>query len=528
MSTKINQKEYLKKYLSGDKKKKKKDKKIKTKATVKIIDDDMHVNNDLQIDEELLLTGEDAPQIVGIVDTSGQPVESKWKSFNAIKKEENLDDDLWGKKAETITNLREDLSPKRQKSPKSRQLLPTRRDSDQSPPRIAPTKRIHINGNNLHSEKPSRDRDQSPPRKASFARPRRDSDQSPPRKRSPARSRRNSDQSPPRRVSKTSRKDSDQSPRRRRSPDRKRIDQSPRRRQSPSKKRRNSDQSPPRRKTAGQSSPSRFDNSSAIRIKKENSPDQSPPRRGERENPFKKSIKLENPSPDSSPRNRRRSDSPPPTHKPSSSKMTKTLDGKRAGLQDAQTLRVETEERRRNEDKMYSKMSKEVSGRDAEVQIRKSSYRRHRKYVEEDPEVQRQKAEHEEKKKVLYSRWNKGVKQIEAFQAKISDDQYESSKPLARYSNDADLDEMLKQKEREDDPMLEYIRSKKKDQQLAKNVPVMPKYKGSYPENRFGIPPGYRWDGVDRSNGYEKKWFDVQSSKQAVAEEAYKYSVEDM
>jgi len=35
------------------------------------------------------------------------------------------------------------------------------------------------------------------------------------------------------------------------------------------------------------------------------------------------------------------------------------------------------------------------------------------------------------------------------------------SKPLARYADDEDLDQHLRDQEREGDPMLEYIRSKK-------------------------------------------------------------------
>lgn len=55
-----------------------------------------------------------------------------------------------------------------------------------------------------------------------------------------------------------------------------------------------------------------------------------------------------------------------------------------------------------------------------------------------------------------------------------------------------------------------------------------PKYQGPYPQNRFGIPPGHRWDGVDRSNGYEERWFRKQNDRKAKEEEAYKWGVEDM
>jgi pre-mRNA-splicing factor CWC26 len=109
---------------------------------------------------------------------------------------------------------------------------------------------------------------------------------------------------------------------------------------------------------------------------------------------------------------------------------------------------------------------------------------------------------------------------------KVVDMAYEMSKPLARYRDDEDLESLLKSREREGDPMLAYL--KKKQQKKEGKKKEKPKWNGPYPQNRFDIRPGYRWDGVDRSNGFEKDLFSRDANKKAVAEMAYKWSVEDM
>jgi hypothetical protein len=55
-----------------------------------------------------------------------------------------------------------------------------------------------------------------------------------------------------------------------------------------------------------------------------------------------------------------------------------------------------------------------------------------------------------------------------------------------------------------------------------------PVFSGSCPLNRFQIPPGYRWDGLDRSNGFEAKWFLRQNEISAQSVDAYRWSTENM
>lgn len=55
-----------------------------------------------------------------------------------------------------------------------------------------------------------------------------------------------------------------------------------------------------------------------------------------------------------------------------------------------------------------------------------------------------------------------------------------------------------------------------------------PVYKGPWKPNRFMIQPGYRWDGVDRSNGYEDQFLLHQNKNKSLAAEAHAWSTEDM
>ena len=194
-------------------------------------------------------------------------------------------------------------------------------------------------------------------------------------------------------------------------------------------------------------------------------------------------------------------------------RMKKTLDGKKAGLQNAKDLKDELAELKKRERKAMERLSDEQSGRNAKTMVRGRLAE-----AEARKEEERKKKEVPDEVKQKYEVWNKGVVQVKAATAQIEDDLHEMGKSLTRTVDDQDREAILKDREREDDPMAAYM--KKKKEKVFGKQRRYPQYTGPQPPaNRFGIRPGYRWDGVDRSNGFEKKLLTQGAQKKAEEEE---------
>jgi pre-mRNA-splicing factor CWC26 len=128
----------------------------------------------------------------------------------------------------------------------------------------------------------------------------------------------------------------------------------------------------------------------------------------------------------------------------------------------------------------------------------------------------------EEAAKSTAPAWGTGLAQQRGKAEKRERDRAEGAKPLARYEIDEDADREKREVMRFDDPMAQH---------LTRKAPTSskPKYRGPpAPPNRFDIQPGYRWDGVDRSNGFEKDFFQAHAHSRRQAEQAHSWATHDM
>lgn len=120
---------------------------------------------------------------------------------------------------------------------------------------------------------------------------------------------------------------------------------------------------------------------------------------------------------------------------------------------------------------------------------------------------------------------------------------------LARGADDEEMNDELKGRMRWDDPMAKYMAERRAEEEaetraLSKstvkgrsgattttsNTSVVRKkmYQGPpAAPNRYGILPGWRWDGVDRSNGFEKEWFQARSRRGREEELKFQWQMDE-
>jgi len=117
---------------------------------------------------------------------------------------------------------------------------------------------------------------------------------------------------------------------------------------------------------------------------------------------------------------------------------------------------------------------------------------------------------------------------------------------LGRSAEDEELNERQREELRWDDPMAGYMaerqaereqveeardpgrRRKGRDEDVGGSERVKKRvYLGAAPPNRYGIKPGWRWDGVDRGNGFEKDWFQARGKKSRMEDLSYQWQMDE-
>lgn len=138
----------------------------------------------------------------------------------------------------------------------------------------------------------------------------------------------------------------------------------------------------------------------------------------------------------------------------------------------------------------------------------------------------RAKAEEEERKKQEELESRKGDVQRREKEERRQGLQEAKVMGVARYADDRKLNDELKEQERWNDPMAQLLASKKSSKG-GKRKGGGKTYQGAFEPNRYGIRPGWRWDGVDRGNGFERKWFAARNKAKDRQELEYAWQMDE-
>lgn len=197
--------------------------------------------------------------------------------------------------------------------------------------------------------------------------------------------------------------------------------------------------------------------------------------------------------------------------------------GERAGLQTAEQTAaiVAAQERQRKKDPLASKpqqdggqgeetIYRDASGRIINIAMKRAEARRL--------------ADEKSAKEARENEAQKGDVQRAQLEKRKEDIKEAKYMTLSRYEDDEVMNDELRERERWNDPAAQFLSQKKGG---GKSVSGKPVYKGAWMPNRYGIRPGYRWDGVDRGNGFEKEWFQARSRRERVGRLEYEWQMDE-
>ena len=216
--------------------------------------------------------------------------------------------------------------------------------------------------------------------------------------------------------------------------------------------------------------------------------------------------------------------------------------GVKAGLQtaaDTAALAEKEEIERRAEERALRKARKKGEVKEEEETIYRDATGRRIDVSLKRAEIRKAQQEEERKKK---KEREDAMGDVQRQQKEERKQELDDAKflTLGRGEEDEEMNDRMKAEVRWDDPMAAYVMQRQAEERgavggvddggsmgVVKTVPKKKVYQGAAPPNRYGIAPGWRWDGVDRGNGFEKDWFQARSKKSRNEELSYQWAMDE-